>query len=153
MIWRNHSANDDGVSNAEEGGVYARSEKRFVSLIYPSSSICSFHQLFAPSITSHPRFGPIDHRPRARVLDFPSHHRHLPLLLHQTPCTMANAPHGGVLKDLVLRDSQLHDKLLEEARGLKDVFLTERQLCDLELILNGGFSPLEGFMGEADYIS
>ena len=27
----------------------------------------------------------------------------------------------------------------------------QRQLCDLELILNGGFSPLEGFMNEADY--
>lgn len=31
--------------------------------------------------------------------------------------------------------------------------LTERQLCDLELIINGGFSPLEGSMNEADYIS
>ena len=29
---------------------------------------------------------------------------------------------------------------------LPKVFLTERQLCDLELILNGGFSPLEGFL-------
>ena len=27
----------------------------------------------------------------------------------------------------------------------------QRQLCDLELIMNGGFSPLEGFMNEADY--
>jgi sulfate adenylyltransferase len=29
----------------------------------------------------------------------------------------------------------------------------QRQLCDLELILNGGFSPLEGFMNEVDYTS
>jgi sulfate adenylyltransferase len=29
--------------------------------------------------------------------------------------------------------------------------LNERQLCDLELIINGGFSPLEGFMNEKDY--
>lgn len=28
---------------------------------------------------------------------------------------------------------------------------SQRQLCDLELIINGGFSPLEGFMNEADY--
>lgn len=27
----------------------------------------------------------------------------------------------------------------------------QRQLCDLELIMNGGFSPLEGFMTQADY--
>jgi len=36
---------------------------------------------------------------------------------------------------------------------LKSIVLTERQLCDLELIMNGGFSPLEGFMTEPDYIS
>ena len=29
--------------------------------------------------------------------------------------------------------------------------LTQRQLCDLELILNGGFAPLTTFMGEQDY--
>lgn len=38
---------------------------------------------------------------------------------------MANAPHGGVLKDLLTRDAHLHDKLVEEARSLKDIFLTE----------------------------
>lgn len=31
--------------------------------------------------------------------------------------------------------------------------LNSRQLCDLELILNGGFSPLEGFLNKDDYIS
>ncbi|EIW72080.1 hypothetical protein TREMEDRAFT_72647 [Tremella mesenterica DSM 1558] len=66
---------------------------------------------------------------------------------------MANTPHGGILKDLVARDAHRHDELVEQARNLKDIFLTERQLCDLELILNGGFSPLEGFMTEVDYIS
>lgn len=37
----------------------------------------------------------------------------------------------------------------------KDVFLqlTERQLCDLEMIFNGGFAPLKGFLGEEDYHS
>ena len=31
--------------------------------------------------------------------------------------------------------------------------LTPRQICDLELLMNGGFSPLTGFMGQADYES
>ncbi|ORY33465.1 ATP-sulfurylase [Naematelia encephala] len=66
---------------------------------------------------------------------------------------MANSPHGGELKDLLVRDANLHEQLVEESRSLKDIYLTERQLCDLELIMNGGFSPLEGFMGEADYTS
>ncbi|OCH95152.1 ATP-sulfurylase [Obba rivulosa] len=66
---------------------------------------------------------------------------------------MANPPHGGVLKDLVARDEPLHQNLKAEAASLPDIVLTERQLCDLELIINGGFSPLEGFMNEADYKS
>lgn len=64
---------------------------------------------------------------------------------------MANPPHGGVLKDLLARDAPRHDQLVAEAEKLPAVILTERQLCDLELILNGGFSPLEGFMNEKDY--
>ncbi|KIJ18947.1 hypothetical protein PAXINDRAFT_166861 [Paxillus involutus ATCC 200175] len=66
---------------------------------------------------------------------------------------MANTPHGGILKDLVLRDESISGQLKEEARNLGDIVLTERQLCDLELILSGGFSPLEGFMNESDYNS
>ena len=31
--------------------------------------------------------------------------------------------------------------------------LTDRQLCDIELILNGGFKPLTGFMSKNDYNS
>lgn len=29
----------------------------------------------------------------------------------------------------------------------------QRHICDLELIMNGGFSPLEGFMNQVDYDS
>lgn len=64
---------------------------------------------------------------------------------------MANTPHGGVLKDLVERDHHLHAELKAEVATLPEIILTERQLCDLELIISGGFSPLEGFMNEADY--
>ncbi|KZT61948.1 putative sulfate adenylyltransferase [Calocera cornea HHB12733] len=64
-----------------------------------------------------------------------------------------NAPHGGVLKDLIARDESIREKLLLESQGLKEIVLTDRQICDLELILNGGFSPLEGFMNQKDYES
>ncbi|KAL6882486.1 sulfate adenylyltransferase [Trichoderma longibrachiatum] len=64
---------------------------------------------------------------------------------------MANTPHGGVLKDLFARDLPRQAELLEESETLPALVLSERHLCDLELILNGGFSPLEGFMTENDY--
>lgn len=57
---------------------------------------------------------------------------------------MANSPHGGVLKDLFARDLPRQSELLAESENLPALVLTERHLCDLELILNGGFSPLEG---------
>ncbi|KAI9322567.1 sulfate adenylyltransferase [Dichotomocladium elegans] len=64
---------------------------------------------------------------------------------------MANTPHGGVLKDLYLRDATKQPALLAEAKILPSLILTDRQLCDLELILNGGFSPLDGFLNQKDY--
>ncbi len=42
------------------------------------------------------------------------------------------------------RDAPRRKELDDEAKTLPAIQLTERQLCDLELILNGGFSPLEG---------
>lgn len=44
---------------------------------------------------------------------------------------------------------------LEEpvAQELPALVLTQRQLCDLELLLNGGFAPLSGFMNQQDYKS
>ena len=57
---------------------------------------------------------------------------------------MASEPHGGVLKDLLIRDAPRRDELVAEAGKLPAIVLTERQLCDLELISSGGFSPLEG---------
>ena len=42
-------------------------------------------------------------------------------------------------------------KLKVEAADLISWDLTPRQICDLELLMNGGFNPLKGFMSEADY--
>ncbi len=60
------------------------------------------------------------------------------------------APHGGKLVDLIVDDERASD-LLDASRDWPSWCLTDRQVCDLELLLNGGFSPLEGFMGKADY--
>jgi sulfate adenylyltransferase len=42
-------------------------------------------------------------------------------------------------------------KLKIDAADLVSWDLTPRQICDLELLMNGGFNPLKGFMTEADY--
>lgn len=42
-------------------------------------------------------------------------------------------------------------ELRSAAPGMPSWNLTARQLCDLEMLLNGGFSPLPGYMGRADY--
>ena len=42
-------------------------------------------------------------------------------------------------------------KLKHEAGNLPSWDLTPRQICDLELLMNGGFHPLKGFQSEADY--
>ena len=60
------------------------------------------------------------------------------------------SPYGGKLVDLIV-DTERTQALRSEALTLPSVDLDERQLCDLELLLNGAFSPLTGFMGRADY--
>ncbi len=60
------------------------------------------------------------------------------------------APHGGALLDLVSSDDRTRE-LKEASRDWPSWDLSERQTCDLELLLNGGFSPLAGFMTRADY--
>jgi sulfate adenylyltransferase len=59
-------------------------------------------------------------------------------------------PHGGVLKNLYLDEAGAKQEKAR-ARDLPSWDLNMRQLCDLEMLLNGAFSPLEGFLDEADY--
>jgi sulfate adenylyltransferase len=61
-------------------------------------------------------------------------------------------PHGGKL-DHALADEKRSAQLKKESRDWLSWDLTPRQICDLELLLNGGFSPLAGFMVREDYES
>src|SRR5258708_40235185 len=60
--------------------------------------------------------------------------------------------HGGVLVQLVGSRERAAD-MQSESRDWPSWDLSERQLCDLELLLTGGFSPLQSFMGRRDYES
>jgi sulfate adenylyltransferase len=60
------------------------------------------------------------------------------------------APYGGSLVNLVA-DPAEREALLTRASQLPVIQLTARNICDLELLATGGFSPLDRFMGEADY--
>ena len=61
-------------------------------------------------------------------------------------------PHGGRLVNL-LADSSDFSVLKDESNEYPSWTLTDRQICDLELLLNGAFSPLNGFMIKNDYES
>ena len=62
------------------------------------------------------------------------------------------APHGGTLVDLIAGAARAAE-IKAASRDWPSHDVTERQLCDLELLLNGGFSPLTGFMTSKDHAS
>ena len=62
------------------------------------------------------------------------------------------APYGGKLVDLMAPVEEL-DHLKRYAGKLPSIQLSERAICDLELLATGAFSPLDRFMGEQDYQS
>jgi len=60
------------------------------------------------------------------------------------------APHGGELVQLQV-PADYAAELKSHSKDWPSWDLTARQLCDLELLMNGGFSPLRGFMNRKDY--
>jgi sulfate adenylyltransferase len=80
---------------------------------------------------------------------------HYPLCLNQT---MINAeerhtlipPYGDRLVNLMVADGELAD-YSSYANSLSSIQLSERAVCDLELLAVGAFSPLDRFMGQSDY--
>jgi sulfate adenylyltransferase len=61
-------------------------------------------------------------------------------------------PHGDTLVNRILEPAAAQ-AAAEHARGLRKVILSPRELCDLEMIAIGAFSPLIGFIGESDFVS
>jgi len=59
-------------------------------------------------------------------------------------------PYGGKLVNLVVEGKE-REELLAKAGRLPSIKIATRNMCDLELIATGGFSPLTTFMGKADY--
>ena len=59
-------------------------------------------------------------------------------------------PHGGLLVNLMASADRKHE-LVDLSLHSPSIKLKPRQLCDLELLLCGGFSPLTGFLNRADY--
>lgn len=61
-------------------------------------------------------------------------------------------PYGGTLLNLLVKGSE-REELLNKTREYPGIQLTPRQLCDIELLAVGAFSPLDRFMGQADFQS
>ena len=58
------------------------------------------------------------------------------------------APYGGTLVDLMVAES---DRAGVKAAATKTLECSDRNACDVELLVVGGFSPLRGFMHQEDY--
>ena len=74
--------------------------------------------------------------------------------LHQKTKTDTNGlipPYGGELKNLIIKDKNLKNDLISKATY--EFECSERNACDVELLMVGAFSPLEGFMDENNYNS
>ncbi|MBV8595530.1 MAG: sulfate adenylyltransferase, partial [Candidatus Eremiobacteraeota bacterium] len=68
------------------------------------------------------------------------------------PAKHLNPPHGGTLIDRVI-PSDKREAALRAAEALPRLDVSDRSLCDVVCIGTGIYSPLQGFMGSADYRS
>lgn len=63
---------------------------------------------------------------------------------------MVNSPYKGILKNLVLtKPEKIKNQIIEYKR----IALSNQQVCDLELLICGAYSPLEGYLNIGDYHS
>jgi len=59
-------------------------------------------------------------------------------------------PHGGQICERMVTEERISE-LKQDFVHLQSWTLNDRQICDLEMIMSGGFSPLIGFLGQKDY--
>lgn len=64
-------------------------------------------------------------------------------------CQGAGEPHGGTLVDTYIRSDSERSSLIASTSVTLE--LSQRQACDVLLLVHGGFSPLRGFMKKAEY--
>ena len=66
--------------------------------------------------------------------------------------TFTVRPHGSDQLVNLLVDEDQAEALKQASGDYPSITLTQRQLCDLELLMNGGFAPLKGMLEHAFYI-
>jgi len=74
------------------------------------------------------------------------------MTLHEEHASRLIAPYGGELIDLLVPEAE-RELVMTLAALLPRIQLTQRNLCDLELLATGAFSPLRKFMGREDHQS
>ncbi len=69
-----------------------------------------------------------------------------------SPSSLLISPYGGKLVDLMVQADEF-DEVKAYAGQLPSIQISDRAVCDLELLATGAFSPLDRFVGESDYRS
>lgn len=71
-------------------------------------------------------------------------------MLSPEPSVQMSQPNLAPIPELYV-NADSAQKLKADAGDMLSWDLSARQLCDLELLMNGGFYPLKGFLTQADY--